>query len=134
MIDLPVPEVLAAARAAGLVRVVTVGTDLESSRWSARCATEHDAVYAAVAIHPNETQAVSAEVGTGAPAPGSPAADEVLAVIEELAAGPGGVPLLLWRRGHGQAVRRGRLCNVVRRQRHLSQRAAAPRRRRGRPA
>ena len=80
--------VVASARAAGIVRIVTVGTDLESSRWSARCATEHDAVYAAVAIHPNETQAVSAEVGTGAPAPGSPAADEVLAGIEELAGRP----------------------------------------------
>jgi TatD DNase family protein len=79
---------IASARAAGIVRIVTVGTDLESSRWSARCAAEHDAVWAAVAIHPNETQAVSAEVGTGAPAPGSPAADEVLAGIEELAARP----------------------------------------------
>jgi len=88
MIDLPVSGVVASARAAGIVRVVTVGTDLESSRWSVRCATEHDAVYAAVAIHPNETQAVSAEVGTGAPAPGSPAADEVLAWIEELATRP----------------------------------------------
>ena len=88
MVDLPVSAVVAAARAAGIVRIVTVGTDLESSRWSARCATEHDAVYAAVAIHPNETQAASAEVGTGAPAPGSPAADEVLAGIQELAARP----------------------------------------------
>jgi TatD DNase family protein len=88
MITLPPSEVVASARAAGIVRIVTVGTDLESSRWSARCATEHDAVYAAVAIHPNETQTVSAEVGTGAPAPGSPAADEVLAGIEELAARP----------------------------------------------
>ncbi len=76
MIDLPISAVVAAARAAGIVRIVTVGTDLESSRWSARCADDHDGVYAAVAIHPNETQAVSAEVGTGAPAPGSPAADE----------------------------------------------------------
>ena len=82
MITLPLSEVVASARAAGIVRIVTVGTDLESSRWSARCATEHDAVYAAVAIHPNETQAVSAEVGTGAPAPGSPAAGEVLAAID----------------------------------------------------
>jgi len=88
MIDLPVSAVVASARAAGIVRVVTVGTDLESSRWSERCARDNDGVYAAVAIHPNETQAVSAEVGTGAPAPGSPAADEVLAVIEELAARP----------------------------------------------
>ena len=86
MIELPVPQVMAAARAVGVVRVVTVGTDLGSSGWSARCAEEQDGVYAAVAIHPNETQAVSAEVGTGAPAPGSPAAGKVLAGIEELAA------------------------------------------------
>ena len=88
MIDLPISAVVAAARAAGIVRIVTVGTDLESSRWSARCADDHDGVYAAVAIHPNETQAVSAEVGAGAPAPGSPAADGVLAAIEDLAARP----------------------------------------------
>ena len=31
MIDLPVADVLATARAAGIVRVVTVGTTLESS-------------------------------------------------------------------------------------------------------
>ncbi len=54
MIDLPIPGVLAAARAAGIARVITVGTTLESSRWSAACAAEHDEVYAAVAIHPNE--------------------------------------------------------------------------------
>src|SRR5204863_3351976 len=88
MITLPLSGVVASARAAGIVRIVTVGTDLESSRWSARCADDHDGVYAAVAIHPNETQAVSAEVGTGAPAPGSPAAAEVLASIEALAALP----------------------------------------------
>jgi TatD DNase family protein len=88
MVRIPVAEVVAAARAAGIARIVTVGTDLESSRWSARCAAEHDAVYAAVAIHPNETQAVSAEVGVGAPVPGSPAADELLAGIEALARSP----------------------------------------------
>ncbi len=65
MIDVPVPEVLAAARTAGIARVVTVGTTLESSRWSARCAEEHDGVYAAVAIHPNEVAAVSAGVLAG---------------------------------------------------------------------
>ncbi len=54
MIDVPVPAVLAAARAAGITRVVTVGTTLESSRWSAARAAEYDEVYAAVAIHPNE--------------------------------------------------------------------------------
>ena len=88
MVRVPVPAVVAAARAAGIVRMVTVGTDLETSRWSLQCASEHDAVYAAVAIHPNETEAVSAEVGAGAPAPGSPGAAEVLAGIEALARSP----------------------------------------------
>jgi TatD DNase family protein len=77
MIQVPVPEVMAAARAAGIVRAVTVGTTLESSRWSARCAAEHDGVYAAVAIHPNDTEGV-------------PGADRgaVLAGIEALARQP----------------------------------------------
>jgi TatD DNase family protein len=73
MIQLPVPEVMAAARAAGIVRAVTVGTTLESSRWSARCAAEHDGVYAAVAIHPNDTEGVP---------------EAVLAEIESLAGQP----------------------------------------------
>ena len=59
MIELPVEVVMAAARAAGIVRAVTVGTTLESSRWSARCAEEHQGVYAAVAIHPNDTEGVA---------------------------------------------------------------------------
>ena len=54
-------QVLAAARAAGIVRVVTIGCDLASSRWAARCAAEHEEVYAAVAIHPNETETVTEE-------------------------------------------------------------------------
>jgi len=78
MIQLPVPEVMAAARAAGIVRVVTVGTTLESSRWSVRCADENEGIYAAVAIHPNDTEGV-AEAAL---------ADAVLAEIEALAARP----------------------------------------------
>jgi TatD DNase family protein len=62
MIDLPISGVLAAARAAGIVRVVTVGTDLGTSRWSAQCAAEHEGLYAAVAIHPNDTAATTPEV------------------------------------------------------------------------
>jgi len=73
MIDLPVEEVMAAARAAGIARVVTVGTSLVTSRWSARCAGEDEGLYAAVAIHPNVT-------GT--------APEDVLAEIEELASLP----------------------------------------------
>ena len=67
MIQLPVSGVLAAARAAGIARVVTVGTTLESSRWSARCAAEHDEVYAAVAIHPNEVFARGDDPGRPEP-------------------------------------------------------------------
>jgi TatD DNase family protein len=79
MIERPVPEVLAEARAAGITRVVTVGCDLPSSRWAASCAAEYRDVYAAVAIHPNET----------ARAAGSAAQrEEVLAQIGALAALP----------------------------------------------
>jgi TatD DNase family protein len=51
----PVAGVLAAAAAAGITRVVTVGTDLPSCYWAVTTAADHDPVYAAVAIHPNET-------------------------------------------------------------------------------
>jgi TatD DNase family protein len=47
--------VLARAAAAGITRVVTVGTDLPSCYWAVTTAADHDPVYAAVAIHPNET-------------------------------------------------------------------------------
>jgi TatD DNase family protein len=55
LIEQPVTEVLAAAHAAGIRRVITVGVDVASSRWSAQCSASHDGVYAAVAIHPNQT-------------------------------------------------------------------------------
>ena len=80
IMGLPVPGVLAAARQAGIARVITVGTDLESSRWSARCADDYDDVYAAVAIHPNETAAAAGgDAGR---------AGQVLAEIELLAGLP----------------------------------------------
>ena len=78
-IDQPVDEVLAPARAARIRRVVTVGVDLPTSHWSADCAAGHDGVYAAVAVHPNETvTAASSAAGR----------DEVLAEIAALAAVP----------------------------------------------
>jgi TatD DNase family protein len=76
---------MAAARAAGIVRAVTVGTTLESSRWSARCAEKHDGVYAAVAIHPNDTEAATAPSCSAAP---PLTAADVLAGIEALARQP----------------------------------------------
>jgi TatD DNase family protein len=66
MLPGPVESVLAAARAAGVVRVVTVGCDVESSRWATACAAEHVGVDAAVAIHPNETARAEASAGRAA--------------------------------------------------------------------
>jgi TatD DNase family protein len=76
IMGLPVDGVLAAARAAGIFRVVNVGNDMPSSEWSVACAAEYPEVYAAVAIHPNETSGVDAS------------RDEVLAEVAELAAAP----------------------------------------------
>jgi TatD DNase family protein len=76
IMGLPVDGVLAAARSAGIGRVVNVGCDLPSSRWSVARADEYPEVYAAVAIHPNETSALDARRG------------EVLAEISALASSP----------------------------------------------
>jgi TatD DNase family protein len=84
MIDLPVATVLEQARAAGITRVVTVGCDVPSAHWAAACADAFEDVYAAVAIHPNET-ARAAPSGTDATAAGR---DSVLADIASLAALP----------------------------------------------
>jgi len=73
ILGLPVEGVLAAARSAGIGRVVNVGCDLPSSRWSASRAAEYDDVYAAVAIHPNEVSTVDAK------------RDDVLAELSSLA-------------------------------------------------
>src|ERR1700727_561889 len=72
IMELPVDGVLAAARAVGIGRVVNVGCDLPSSRWSVSCAD----VYAAVAIHPNETSALDGR------------REEVLAEVSALARSP----------------------------------------------
>ena len=56
----PVEEVLAAGRAVGVERVVTIGVDLESSRYAADVAAAHPDVLAAVALHPNEAGAFAA--------------------------------------------------------------------------
>jgi TatD DNase family protein len=51
----PVAEALRAAQAVGVRRVVTVGDTMASSRWCAQTAAAFADVYAAVAVHPNET-------------------------------------------------------------------------------
>ncbi|HEY7324076.1 MAG TPA: TatD family hydrolase [Streptosporangiaceae bacterium] len=79
MIDLAVADTLAQAAAAGISRVVTVGTDVASARWAAECAATFPDVYAAVAIHPNETAAAAASAAER---------DDVLAEIAAIAALP----------------------------------------------
>jgi TatD DNase family protein len=66
---------IAEAVAVGVPRLVQVGVDVDSSRWSAELAARHPHVLAAVALHPNEA-------GAGA------ATDDALAEIDRLAALP----------------------------------------------
>jgi len=75
-----VGEAVTAAQAVGVRRVVTVGDTVASSRWCAQAAAEHPAVYAAVAVHPNETAAfdesAAAEIDRLAALPGVRAVGE----------------------------------------------------------
>ncbi|MGV8897254.1 MAG: TatD family hydrolase [Rhodoglobus sp.] len=71
-------EHLDRASSVGIRGVVQVGTDLETSRWSADVASVEPRVLAAVALHPNEAPRY-AESGT---------LDAALAEIDELAARP----------------------------------------------
>jgi TatD DNase family protein len=64
-----------AAAAVGIPRLVQVGVDVASSQWSADLAARHPAVLAAVAVHPNEAGAGTAD-------------DDALAAIDRLAALP----------------------------------------------
>jgi len=83
MLDVPVDTALAAARTAGITTVVTVGCDVESSRWAAQCAASRPGVYAAVAIHPNNSGADGDAIGPAVAAIGVLAQrPEVVAVGE----------------------------------------------------
>ena len=50
---------MAAARAVGVVRVVTVGDTVASSTWCVQAAQAHPDVYAAVAVHPTEVDGLT---------------------------------------------------------------------------
>ncbi|WP_116449765.1 TatD family hydrolase [Blastococcus litoris] len=73
--DAAVDAEIAAAVAVGVPRLVQVGVDVASSRWSAALAERHPNVLAAVALHPNEA-------GAGK------ATDDALAEIDRLAGLP----------------------------------------------
>ena len=54
LMDVDVATAVEQAAAVGIVRMVTVGIDLSTSKWQVDAAAAHESVYAAVAIHPNE--------------------------------------------------------------------------------
>ena len=68
-------DAIAAAAAVGVRRIVQIGCDLPGARWAVAAATEHDALVAGVALHPNEAPRL-AETGH---------LDDALAEIERLA-------------------------------------------------
>ncbi len=70
-----------AAAAVNVTRIVQVGCDLPSARWSVAFAREVDTVVATVALHPNEAPRLQAEGG-------SAALDDAMAEIASLAEDP----------------------------------------------
>jgi TatD DNase family protein len=55
LMEADIDDVMSAAKAVGIERVVQIGIDVPSSQWSAELAASRDDVWAAVAIHPNES-------------------------------------------------------------------------------
>ena len=63
---LGVDDAVARSTAVGVTRIVQVGCDLASARWSADAAAQHPAIVATVALHPNEAPRILATVGRDA--------------------------------------------------------------------
>ena len=74
----PVEEALAAAAAVGVPRIVQIGCDLPSARWTVDMIERHDALVGGVAIHPNEAPVLAA----------TSAIEDAWAEIDALAAHP----------------------------------------------
>jgi TatD DNase family protein len=64
--SLSVDQALAAATQAGVPRLVQIGCDLPSARWSVEVAARYEAIVAGVALHPNEAPRIAAEEGAAA--------------------------------------------------------------------
>ena len=73
--DSEVGDAVAAATAVGVPTLIQIGIDVQSSQWAAKVAAAHHAIWATVAIHPNE-------------APRTADLDAALAEIEALAGRP----------------------------------------------
>ena len=78
---LGVDDAVARAASVGVTRIVQVGCDLPSARWSVAAAAEHPALVATVALHPNEAPRILATEGREA-------LEAAYAEIAELAALP----------------------------------------------
>lgn len=77
---LSIAEHLDLAAQAGIAGAITVGGDVDSSRWCAEAAATDARLYAAVAIHPNEAPRLGAR--------GQVALDDAIDEIEAMAAHP----------------------------------------------
>lgn len=78
---LGVEDAVARATAVGVTRIVQVGCDLPSARWSVTAAAQHPALVATVALHPNEAPRILEREGRAA-------LDAAYAEIAQLAALP----------------------------------------------
>jgi len=58
-----VDEALAMAAEVGITKIIQVGCDVPGSRWAAATAAEHDDIWAAVALHPNEAPRIHEQGG-----------------------------------------------------------------------
>ncbi len=63
-VSMTVDEALAAARAVGVTKLVQIGCDLPSARWSVDVADRYADIVAGVALHPNEAPRIAAVHGT----------------------------------------------------------------------
>jgi TatD DNase family protein len=56
------PQVLERAQAAGITRLISIGTDMESSRRAIQLAEAHDGIYAVAGWHPNDAVQAPADI------------------------------------------------------------------------
>ena len=59
--DEPADTLVESARAAGVTRIVTIGTGIDSGRTALEIADRHDGVYAALGIHPHDAATSEAD-------------------------------------------------------------------------
>lgn len=57
--DMPLHEIIADAKRAGVMQMICVGTDVESSRQALQASRNYDSLYASVALHPHEASKYS---------------------------------------------------------------------------